>query len=144
MPVDVELDALRGLDGGELVDEGCRLGGVACGGAAEVLGAGAGGGAAGDVPLVGPVAVDVVAETGAAAGGLPVLAPETVVGLGVEEAWWMLVSYSSGLGERCRRELTIRVDDWEEVEVVLVDPALGLGIGRVVAHESLGDILHNL
>ena len=86
VPVDEELDTLAGLCGLEPGGEGGRLGRVAGRGALEVLGAGAGRGAAGDGPLVGPVAVDVVADASAAAGGLAVLTPEAVVGLRVHES----------------------------------------------------------
>lgn len=39
-----------------------------------------------DFPLVRPVAIDVATDTAAGADGLAILAPETVVGLGVDEA----------------------------------------------------------
>lgn len=119
--VDEELQALRGLGLGQPGGEGSGLGGVAGRGALEVLGAGVGGGAAGDGPLVGPVAVDVVAEAAAAGGGLAVLAPQAVGGLGVDEA--------------------VRVDDGEDVEVVLVDEALDLGVGGVLGQQVVGNVL---
>jgi hypothetical protein len=90
VPVDVPLDADAG-EGVDVADEGLVLGRVAGGDAAVRLGAGARGGAAGDGPLVGPVAVDVGADAAGAGADLAVLAPETVVGGGVDEAWEMSV-----------------------------------------------------
>ncbi len=87
VPVDVELDAFVGSEGGGEGREGLHLGRVAGGLAFVGLGAGGRGGAAGELPLVGPVAVDVGADAGLTGAGLAVLAPETVVGLGVDEAW---------------------------------------------------------
>lgn len=84
VPVDVPLDAGAG-EGLDVADEGLVLGGITGGDTAVGLGAGVGGGAAGDGPLVGPVAVHVGADAGAGRAALAVLAPETVVGLGVDE-----------------------------------------------------------
>lgn len=75
MPVDVELDTLLGLDRVDLVPQGLVLGGIAGGRALEVLGAGVRRGSSSDVPLVRPVAVDVVAEAAASGGRLSVLTP---------------------------------------------------------------------
>lgn len=75
MPVDEEFHALGGLEGVDFGGQSLGLGGVASSGALEVLGAGVGGSAAGDLPFVGPVTVDVVSQTGASGGGLSVLAP---------------------------------------------------------------------
>ena len=83
--VNVELEALAGLGGGDPGLERRGLGGVGGGAALEVVGAGVGGGAAGEAPLEGPVAVHVAADAVAARGGLAVLAPHAVVGLGVDE-----------------------------------------------------------
>lgn len=87
MPVDKELDTLVRLGGLEPVGESSGLGGVTLGLALEVLGARVGRGAAAGGPLVGPVAVDVVADASAARDSLSVLAPETVIGLSVYKTW---------------------------------------------------------
>lgn len=87
VPVDVEADAAAVLEGGGEGGQGSDLGGVAGGEALVGLGAGRGGGAAGEGPLVVPVAVLVGADAGLAGAGLAVLAPEAVVGLGVDESW---------------------------------------------------------
>ena len=93
--VNVQLQTLRVLGLLQKGGEGLGLGGVAGADAAKVVGAGVGRGATGDVPLVRPVAVDVVAEAVAARGGLAVLAPHAVGRLRVLEAccggvrWWM-------------------------------------------------------
>ncbi len=89
MPVNVELNALavgEGLGEGHECLVFCR---VAGGQALVSLVAGVGGGAVGEFPLVWPVAVDICSDTGLAGAGLAVLAPEAVVGLGVDEAWWV-------------------------------------------------------
>lgn len=72
----------------------------------------------------GPVAVDVAADARGARVGLAVLAPETVAGLGVDEA--------------------VRVDDGEDVELVLVDEGLDGGVGAVVGQEVVGLVLGDL
>ena len=86
MPVNVQLDALRRLDAGEPGGESGRLEGVALLSTLVVFGARAGRGTARDGPLVGPVTVDIAADAATARVGLAVLAPEAVVGLGVDEA----------------------------------------------------------
>ena len=86
MVVNVQLQTLRVLGLLQKGREGFGLGGVAGADAAEVLGAGVGRGTAGDIPLVRPVAVDIVAEAVAARGGLTVLAPHAVGRLRVLEA----------------------------------------------------------
>lgn len=88
VPVDVEPDALVGLELLSKSDEGRVLGGVTGGDALVGLGARAGGGAPRELPLVGPVAVDVGSDARGAGAGLAVLAPEALVGLGVDEAFF--------------------------------------------------------
>lgn len=105
VPVDEELD-LGGV--AEPADEAVEppvLGGVGGSLAAVGLGARVGGGAARvGVPAELPVAVDVAAVAGwvgcVGRGGLSVLSPEAVGGLGVDEAWseGLLVSLILGLG----------------------------------------------
>jgi hypothetical protein len=85
VPVDVPLDARAAAEGVDVGDEGPVLRGVTLGLAAVGLGARAGGRAGAD-PLVGPVAVHVGADAALAGADLTVLAPETVIGLGVDEA----------------------------------------------------------
>lgn len=126
--VEVEADAARGA---QLVDLGAQaevLGGVTGGYALVGLGAGARGGAARCGPLVGPVAVDVAAEAAVSGHGLAVLAPEAVAGLGVGEAWGVLVGMRRrrGEGKVLGRVfwLTVWVDDGDDVVVELVDHGL--------------------
>lgn len=138
MPVDEQLDALAFLGGLEPVAKSSGLGGIALGCALEVLGAGVGRGAAADGPLVGPVAVDVVADAGAAGDGLAVFTPETVIGLGVDEAWF--VKYWDWMR---KGELTVRVDYGEHEKVVLVQETLNFG-GVGVGEESIGKVLDHL
>lgn len=92
VPVDVELDTLAVLESLGEGDESLVLGGVAGREALVGLAALVGRGAAGELPLVRPVAVDVGAYARRAGAGLAVLAPETIVGLGVDEAcgWGLL------------------------------------------------------
>lgn len=100
VPVDVELDALLGLDRVDLVPQRLVLRGVAGSSALEVLSARVRRGTACDVPLVGPVAVDVVTETAAARGRLPVLAPQAV-GLRVDETCNTLATNPQATLEGC-------------------------------------------
>jgi hypothetical protein len=87
VPVGVELDAGALGDGEDVVGVDGHLGGVA-GGLTPVLQvARVGRRAAGDVPLVGPVAVEVGAYAGGPDAGLPVLAPEAILGVAEDEAW---------------------------------------------------------
>jgi len=85
------------------------------------LGAWARGGAAGYLPFVGPVAVDIAADAGVTADGLTVLAPQTVGGLGVDKA--------------------VRVYDWSDVEVELVDDGFDARIGGVLCEQLPGEVL---
>jgi hypothetical protein len=92
VPVDEELDTYIITELTEELVETLVLGRVGRLLAAVGLGAGVGGVAAGGgVPAEFPVAVDVDAVAGLVGGGgggwLTVLAPETVGGLAVEEAW---------------------------------------------------------
>lgn len=146
MPVDVELDALLGLDRVDLVPQRLVLRGVAGSSALEVLSARVRRGTASDVPLVGPVAVDVVTKTGASRGRLPVLAPQAV-GLRVNETCSILATNPQATLEEFagfNRELTVRVDNREQVEVVLVDECLGLGVGGIVAQQDVGEVFDGL
>lgn len=77
-----------------------------------------GGGAAGDGPVGGPVAVDVGADAGGA--GLAVFAPEARGRLGVDEA--------------------VGVDYGENVVVVFVDEGFDGGAVGVVVEESVGRV----
>lgn len=85
VPVNVQLQPLGGLDGGKLGNQALGLWSVTGSLSLEVLCARVGRGTAGDGPLVWPVAVDVVAQTAAAGGGLAILAPQAIGGLSVEE-----------------------------------------------------------
>lgn len=122
--VNVEDDTLAGSKLVDVVPQAQVLGSITLGDTLVVLGARVGAGTAADGPLVGPVAVDVTAQARVTADGLPVLAPETVVGL--------------------REEETVGVDDWEEVVVVLVDEALNLVVGGVLGEEVVGEVLDSL
>ena len=86
MVVNEKLNSLGALELGEESGEVSGLRSVTLSSTLEVLCARVGGGTTGNSPLVGPVSVDVVTEAGAARGRLTVLAPETVVGLSVDEA----------------------------------------------------------
>ena len=104
MPINKQLQALGGLDLVQRSSEGLGLGRVARGSALVVFGAGGSGSAARGGPLDGPVAVDVAADAGGPGVGLAVLAPQAGGGL--------------------RKNKTVRVDDGEDVELVLVDKGL--------------------
>jgi len=108
--VHVELDALAGCYAVELGFENFGLDAVAGGGAFVVLRAGRCAGAAAEVPLVGPVPVDIAADAAGGWCGLTVLAPHAVGCLSVCEAIW--------------------VDNREDVKVVFVLVASNRGIGR--------------
>lgn len=86
VPVDVEFDPGGLGDGHGVVYEDAVFGGVTGGLAAVGFVAGVGGGAAGDVPLVWPVAVDISTNARLAGAALAVLSPEAVVGGCVDEA----------------------------------------------------------
>ena len=100
MVVDVQLQALRSLDAVKKRGQGPCFRSVGGFFAAIVVPAGIWRSPLA-APFVVPVAIDVVAATAASGVGLEVLAPQAVHGLGVLEA--------------------VDVDDWEQVEVVLVD-----------------------
>lgn len=121
MPVNEELQALAGLDAADEVGQVGSLGGIRGGSSLVVLGAGVSGSTASNGPLEVPVTVDVTANASAASVGLTVLAPQTSVGLGEDEA--------------------VRVNNGEDVEVVLVDEALDLGVGVVLGQEVEGQVL---
>ena len=83
-------------------------------------------------------------------GRLAVFAPLAVGGLGVDEAWdgvrrregWVC-GVGGGLGRRKLR--TVWIDDWKDVEVVVVDEVLGGVVAGVVAVDQLvGNVLDNL
>jgi len=84
--VNVERNSTTSSKRVDLADDGLELRAVTSGTALEGLVTGVGGGTTGEFPLVGPVAVDVAADTRASGESLTVLAPETVGGLGVNEA----------------------------------------------------------
>ena len=104
---------------------GVRLGfgGVALRGTTEGFVAGVRRGAW-SFPLVRPVAVEVDASALGALVGLTVLAPHAVSLLGENEA--------------------VRVDDREEVNVVLVDESLDLLVRSVAGQDRVDDVLHSL
>jgi hypothetical protein len=107
--VHVELDTLSSTNGVEVGFNGFGLDAVAGGGTFVVFGAGRSAGATGLGPVRWPVAVDVAADAAGRGCGLAVLAPHSVGGLSVGKA--------------------VRVDDGEDVEVVLVLEAGSCGIG---------------
>lgn len=72
----------------EVIAKDSILGGVASSGALVVLCAGVSRSAAGDGPLVRPIAVNITANARVAAVGLTVLAPKAVISLGEYEAWF--------------------------------------------------------
>jgi hypothetical protein len=84
--VNVERNSTTSTERVNLALDSLELRAVTSGTALEGLVTRVGGGTAGEFPLVGPVAVDVAADTRASGEGLTVLAPETVGGLGVDEA----------------------------------------------------------
>jgi hypothetical protein len=75
VPVHVELDALRRLGGAEEGSQSSGFRGIKSRTTFVVFCARVCGGTTRDIPLVSPIAVDVVANAGAARGGLAVLAP---------------------------------------------------------------------
>lgn len=86
MEVNVERNSTTSSKRVDLADDGLELRAVTSGTALEGLVTRVGGGTTGEFPLVGPVAVDITADTRASGESLTVLAPETVGGLGVDEA----------------------------------------------------------
>lgn len=120
--VHVELDALAGGEAVELRLEGFGFHAVAGRGSLVVLVAGRGASAATLVPVVGPVAVDVAADTAGGGCCLAVLAPQTIVGLRVREAVW--------------------VDDGENVVVPAVSQSNGSRISR--SEKLIGGIFVDL
>lgn len=124
MPINKQLQALGSLDLVQGSSKGGSLGSVALLGTLVVLGARGSGSTARGGPLDGPVAVDVAAYAGGAGVGLAVLAPQAGGGLGEDEA--------------------VRVDDREDVELVLVDEGLDGGVGGVVGQEVPGLVLGDL
>lgn len=141
VPVNIELDARVLGKGPHVVDQDSIFGRVACCLSTVCLVTGAGGRAAGDIPLVGPVAVDVGADAGLATASLAVLAPETVVAGGVDETW---TSQSCSWG-RNSRWLTIGVDDGEHIDVVVVECLADSGIILLVSIDDLvGQVFNRL
>lgn len=90
-----------------------------------------------------PVAVHVGTDASVARARLTVLAPQTVLGGGPDEAFTH-ESVKSAL--RCiPRQLTIRVDDGHDVEVILVNDVGDEGILLAVALDELvGHVLDRL
>jgi hypothetical protein len=119
--VDEHLDSVGRSERVEVRRKHLRLWRVALGRSLEVLGTRVRRGASGHVPHERPVAVDVVAEAGAASGRLAVLAPQALRGLGVAEA--------------------VRVDDGDDVEVVLVDQRLDGRVGGIVGQKVPSKVL---
>lgn len=141
--VDEELDAVGLLDLLGELDEGADLGRVAGRDAAVGLGTGVVGGTAGEVPVVGPVAVAVGTDAGRAGARLAVLAPEAVGGLGVDEAW-RGVSKVEGPWDG-QGELTVGVREGDDIVVVLVNETRDVGIALEVAVDQLpSEILNSL
>lgn len=87
--VKVQTDSAPGFQRINLRFNSAQFGRVAGGLALVGLGAGICAGATGDLPFVRPVAVDVPADARVSRKCLPVLAPEAVGGLRVDEAVWV-------------------------------------------------------
>lgn len=85
MEVNVEGDTLTSRQRVDLSLESLVLGAVACSESLVGLVTRVGGSTTGELPLIGPVAVDVSANARVSGNSLTVLAPETVGGLGVNE-----------------------------------------------------------
>ncbi|KAI6758554.1 hypothetical protein HG530_010794 [Fusarium avenaceum] len=115
--VNVEADTLASRQRVDLSLESLVLGTVACSESLVGLVTRVGGSTTGELPLVGPVAVDVSANARVSGNSLTVLAPETV----------------GGLGGRVR--LTIGVDNGSDVEVELVDDSLDSSVGGVLGQK---------
>lgn len=124
MEVNVQADSSSTPQSVDLGDQSRVLRGVTGCEALVGLCAGAGRGAAGLGPAVGPVAVVVSADARLAAARLAVLAPQTVVGLSVQEAVW--------------------VDNGHDVEVKLVDERTDRCVGRVLGQKVPGHVLGGL
>jgi hypothetical protein len=86
--VNVERDTTASSQRVDLTNDGLELRAVTSGTALKGLVTGVGGGTTSELPLVGPVAVDVTSNTGASRDSLTVLAPETVGGLSVDKAYY--------------------------------------------------------
>lgn len=145
VPVNEELDALAVLDTLDPLGQRLGLGGIAFALALEVLGARVVRRATADVPLVGPVTVDVVTEAVAARASLAVLAPHAVIRLGEEEAYSEVTlviveppAYTQRAGVH-----TVRVDDREEKEVVGVEEPLDFLVISAI-QQGVGKVLHSL
>jgi len=121
MNVHVQLDPLACSELVKLSFECLVLHRVSRGLSLEILGARRRASPLALVPVVGPVAVDVRSDAAGAANSLAVLAPHAVVGLRVGKA--------------------VRVDDREDVEVVLVLERLVIGIGG--REKLVGGIFYN-
>jgi hypothetical protein len=92
------------------------------------------------IPSKFPVAVDVAAVTGAVSGArLAVFAPEAFVGLGVDEAYEMLV-----LMVWWREIRTIGIDERKDEEVVAIEKSLGNVVASFVPVDQLRrEVLYN-
>lgn len=141
MEVDVERDTTASSERVNLANDSLELRAVTSGTALEGLVTGVGGGTASQFPLVRPVAVDVTANAGASRDGLTVLAPETVGGLSVDEAYhYELVTIQT----RSWVMLTIRVDNGGDVKVVLVNNSLDSSVRSVLGQQLVGQVLGSL
>lgn len=124
VPVDEQLDPVASGEAVGVSLQGDHFGGVAGGLALVGLGAVVSGGAARELPVERPVAVDVSTDASAAGSDLTVLAPKAVVCLSVGK--------------------TIRVDNGQNVKVVLVKQSLDSGIILLVAiNELVGEVFDN-
>lgn len=144
VPVDVELDPLRVADVAQELVEALVFGRVGGGFAPVGLRARVRGRAAVvGVPSEFPVPVYVASEAGAVAGaGLPVLSPESLGGLGVNESCNWLIGV---LRMSWRLVLTIWVDKRNDVKVVFVQKGCCEFIASLVSFDQLCcDVLDSL
>jgi hypothetical protein len=86
VPVNVQLQALGALNLSKEGSQGRCFWGAAGRSASVVLSTRVCRGATADIPLERPVTVDVVAKARTTRSGLTVLAPQAVIGLGIQES----------------------------------------------------------
>jgi hypothetical protein len=140
--VNVERDTTASSQRVDLANDSLVLRGVTSSTALEGLVTRVGRGTTSQLPLERPVAVDITANTGASRDSLSVLAPETVGGLGVDEAY-----NRESVQLQCtwlHEKLTIRVDNGGDVKVVLVDESLDSRVGAVLGQQLVGHVLGSL